>query len=700
MDTGFNVNNVGGNGSADGGFLDEGAGSSERSSRDADGFMSVATRISSPKRRNSSGVENQLLGWPTLRHLGKKNEQSLDESALASRYFWPIQQDDDLYMASGSSSLHVRSSAFMGHSRESDADIDLYRLPEQGNSGMGTSSSFLSDDSMMSPVGSLRKAMDNCSLDTYGISGFIDTRARADSPGCYTDSVNNDISSNTSNSGDSDSVSSGIYEMPGDTLDELQMELYGCNISGNPSQQQESSKTPSAEANLQLELAFKDHELSELNDIVEALNAEMLVQRSELEAADHKMSQLETSLQCSICLETFSQPHSLGCGHTFCMECLKQWLAQSMQCPTCRSPVQQRPSIAFVIQDVLQCLGHEDRCLSSSARATSGSGNQDPWRQLFPLPTSGNSGGSYERCRVCTRWTLRGGACPHCDLERIRRRLASSINVEGSTPRQSPAIHMSRLTRRPTQVISRVERLLESVRSEASEYSTSRSERHNTALASSNQTQPGLLVIRRSELETSPLQSPRDSFYASSHSARERLTSQQRSLRRANIPDPLERSRLSQRQTREQEATTSSYLDGPTSPGRERNLHNLTFFRSRYEEPPLSPVSARTIGLGPINSDTRRRSFRERERAPASRSSHVDLSFTSETIGYANQQTSDYPSARNDRGHRLFDGGSTHSSSHVLNPRTRSPSDYYVLRLDDNDSTTEEDCPPYGWLVD
>ncbi|KAJ2524547.1 E3 ubiquitin ligase [Coemansia sp. RSA 2049] len=562
MDTDFNVNNVAGNGSVDGGFLDEGAGSSERSSRDADGFMSVATRISSPKRSNSSGVENQLLGWPTLRHLGKKNEQSLDEGALASRYFWPIQQEDDLYMASGSSSLRVRSNAFMGHSRESDADIDLYRLAEQDNSGMGTSSSFLSDDSMMSPVGSLRKAMDNCSLDTYGISGFIDTSARADSPGCYTDSVNNDISSNTSNSGDSDSVSSGIYEMPGDTLDELQMELYGCNISGNPSQQQESSKTPSAEANLQLELAFKDHELSELNDIVEALNAEMLVQRSELEAADHKMSQLETSLQCSICLETFSQPHSLGCGHTFCMECLKQWLAQSMQCPTCRSPVQQRPSIAFVIQDVLQCLGHEDRCLSSSARATSGSGNQDPWRQLFPLPTSGNSGGSYERCRVCTRWTLRGGACPHCDLERIRRRLASSINVEGSTPRQSPAIHMSRLTRRPTQVISRVER------------------------------------------------------------------------------------------------------------------------------------------LSPINSDTRRRSFRERERAPASRSSHVDLSFTSGTIGYANQQTSDYPSARNDRSHRLFDGGGTHSSSHVLNPRTRSPSDYYVLRLDDNDSTTEEDCPPYGWLVD
>eukprot|EP00900_Chrysochromulina_parva_P022369 jgi/Chrpa1/4766/Chrysochromulina_OHIO_Genome00013097-RA len=45
-------------------------------------------------------------------------------------------------------------------------------------------------------------------------------------------------------------------------------------------------------------------------------------------------------LQCTICLQTLEDPHSLPCIHTFCYNCIDQWARQSteLRCPLCKLP--------------------------------------------------------------------------------------------------------------------------------------------------------------------------------------------------------------------------------------------------------------------------------------------------------------------------------------------------------------------------
>ncbi|XP_078615176.1 uncharacterized protein LOC144884111 [Branchiostoma floridae x Branchiostoma japonicum] len=56
-------------------------------------------------------------------------------------------------------------------------------------------------------------------------------------------------------------------------------------------------------------------------------------------------TQLMEELTCSICLELFTRPKELPCGHTFCQDCLKD-LAEvqvPLQCPCCRRQVRLPP---------------------------------------------------------------------------------------------------------------------------------------------------------------------------------------------------------------------------------------------------------------------------------------------------------------------------------------------------------------------
>ncbi|XP_078690066.1 E3 ubiquitin-protein ligase TRIM63-like [Branchiostoma floridae x Branchiostoma belcheri] len=45
---------------------------------------------------------------------------------------------------------------------------------------------------------------------------------------------------------------------------------------------------------------------------------------------------LEESLSCGICLQPFTRPKILPCGHTFCEECLREAAKGGLRCPTCR----------------------------------------------------------------------------------------------------------------------------------------------------------------------------------------------------------------------------------------------------------------------------------------------------------------------------------------------------------------------------
>ena len=52
-------------------------------------------------------------------------------------------------------------------------------------------------------------------------------------------------------------------------------------------------------------------------------------------------------IQCSICLDIFSKPVSIPCGHNFCMHCLTTCWAgrQEAQCPLCKEVFHPRPAL-------------------------------------------------------------------------------------------------------------------------------------------------------------------------------------------------------------------------------------------------------------------------------------------------------------------------------------------------------------------
>ncbi|XP_072543255.1 E3 ubiquitin-protein ligase TRIM11-like [Salminus brasiliensis] len=55
----------------------------------------------------------------------------------------------------------------------------------------------------------------------------------------------------------------------------------------------------------------------------------------------------EDQLQCSICLDVFTDPVSTPCGHNFCMVCLREcWDSSShCQCPVCKEEFSRRPEL-------------------------------------------------------------------------------------------------------------------------------------------------------------------------------------------------------------------------------------------------------------------------------------------------------------------------------------------------------------------
>ena len=41
---------------------------------------------------------------------------------------------------------------------------------------------------------------------------------------------------------------------------------------------------------------------------------------------------------CAICLDTFKNPQTLKCGHTFCTDCAREALKRRNTCPVCKQP--------------------------------------------------------------------------------------------------------------------------------------------------------------------------------------------------------------------------------------------------------------------------------------------------------------------------------------------------------------------------
>uniref|UniRef100_A0A8C0JCU2 RING-type domain-containing protein n=1 Tax=Chelonoidis abingdonii TaxID=106734 RepID=A0A8C0JCU2_CHEAB len=62
-------------------------------------------------------------------------------------------------------------------------------------------------------------------------------------------------------------------------------------------------------------------------------------------AAESPVESLQEEATCPVCLEYFTEPVTLECGHNFCRACISQcWEGSdtAASCPQCRETVQQR----------------------------------------------------------------------------------------------------------------------------------------------------------------------------------------------------------------------------------------------------------------------------------------------------------------------------------------------------------------------
>ena len=48
----------------------------------------------------------------------------------------------------------------------------------------------------------------------------------------------------------------------------------------------------------------------------------------------------QSPLQCCICLGDIEKGKQLSCSHVFHLSCLRSWLIEKVECPTCRKPIQ------------------------------------------------------------------------------------------------------------------------------------------------------------------------------------------------------------------------------------------------------------------------------------------------------------------------------------------------------------------------
>merc|ERR1712142_991089 len=49
----------------------------------------------------------------------------------------------------------------------------------------------------------------------------------------------------------------------------------------------------------------------------------------------------ESQLQCAVCSELFVEATSINCGHTFCNNCITEWMKKKANCPVCRTDIKQ-----------------------------------------------------------------------------------------------------------------------------------------------------------------------------------------------------------------------------------------------------------------------------------------------------------------------------------------------------------------------
>lgn len=100
---------------------------------------------------------------------------------------------------------------------------------------------------------------------------------------------------------------------------------------------------------------------------------------------DRLRSQLQTHLDCSLCLSLVCEPISISCGHTFCRVCLVKALRRhKKQCPTCREVCHVSAENAaenIMVKTLAMALDPE----TYRSRLLEAEGEKSSWTALYPI---------------------------------------------------------------------------------------------------------------------------------------------------------------------------------------------------------------------------------------------------------------------------------------------------------------------------
>lgn len=145
-------------------------------------------------------------------------------------------------------------------------------------------------------------------------------------------------------------------------------------------------------------------EVTDTNKVNQEQSTQVEKLKKQSKKCNELINNIESNLQCQICLEILSRPFTLSpCGHVFCQNCLQDWfrsappaedemyddadplalIYRTKTCPCCRTAVRSRPTQLFIIKSITSAL---NKVKPSGSRRNSPPPDPDPWAGIFPGP--------------------------------------------------------------------------------------------------------------------------------------------------------------------------------------------------------------------------------------------------------------------------------------------------------------------------